>query len=161
MPWYYRVKAAINAAMPFLAPTQEANLALLVSAILKKANPPPLGTGSAYPTPAEKRRVPAPKHELLHRIKRPWRFTDTTSGWMLSGGAEMALVPYTIARPGSPRLSGAWPSTGGCSTPPCLRANGCASGSRGSPWRGRGGRCRLCNSPTIGTIRARTRARTG
>jgi len=29
VPWYYRVKAAINAAMPFLAPTQETNLALL------------------------------------------------------------------------------------------------------------------------------------
>jgi hypothetical protein len=31
VPWYYRVKAAINAAaMPFLAPTQKVNLALLV-----------------------------------------------------------------------------------------------------------------------------------
>ena len=36
MPWYYRVRVAINAAAPFLAPTQTANLALLVSAIPKK-----------------------------------------------------------------------------------------------------------------------------
>ena len=36
MTWYYRVLVAINAAAPFLAPTQTANLALLVSAIPKK-----------------------------------------------------------------------------------------------------------------------------
>jgi len=35
MPWYYRVRNAINTAAPFLAPTQKTNLALLVSAILK------------------------------------------------------------------------------------------------------------------------------
>ena len=28
MPWYYRVRTAINAAAPFLAPTQQTNLAL-------------------------------------------------------------------------------------------------------------------------------------
>ncbi|WP_269479191.1 hypothetical protein [Rubrobacter xylanophilus] len=36
MPWYYQVRNAINAAAPFLVPTQTANLALLVSTILKK-----------------------------------------------------------------------------------------------------------------------------
>ena len=36
MPWYCRVLSAINTAMPFLALTQKTNLALLVSAILKK-----------------------------------------------------------------------------------------------------------------------------
>jgi hypothetical protein len=36
VPWYYRVRDAINTAAPFLVPTQTANLALLVSAIFKK-----------------------------------------------------------------------------------------------------------------------------
>ena len=36
MPWYCRVRQAINTAMPFLVHTQKTNLALLVSAILKK-----------------------------------------------------------------------------------------------------------------------------
>jgi hypothetical protein len=34
--WYNRVLSAINAGAPFLVPTQKTNLALLVSAILKK-----------------------------------------------------------------------------------------------------------------------------
>ncbi len=36
MPWYRRVRAAIDAALPVLAPTQADNLALLVSAILAR-----------------------------------------------------------------------------------------------------------------------------
>jgi hypothetical protein len=75
MPWYCRVLSAINAAMPFLAPTQATNLALLVSAILKKQTLCLSELARTYPTP-EKRRVPAPKHELLHRLKRLWRFTN-------------------------------------------------------------------------------------
>ena len=36
MPWYCRIRSAINTAMPFLVHTQKTNLPLLVSAILKK-----------------------------------------------------------------------------------------------------------------------------
>ena len=76
MPWYCRVLlSAINVAVPFLAPTQATNLALLVSAILKKQTLCLSELARTYPTP-EKRRVPAPKHELLHRLKRLWRFTN-------------------------------------------------------------------------------------
>jgi len=104
MPWYYRVKAAINAAMPFLAPTQETNLALLVSAILKKRTLCLSKLARAYPTP-EKRCVAAPKHELLHRIKRLWRFTDNERVDALE--VQMALVAHTIARLlGFPHLLG-------------------------------------------------------
>jgi hypothetical protein len=103
MPWYYRVKAAINAAMPFLAPTQETNLALLVSAILKKRTLCLSELARAYPTP-EKRRVAAPKHELLYRIKRLWRFTDNERVDALE--VQMALVAHTIARLGFPHLLG-------------------------------------------------------
>jgi len=103
MPWYYRTKAAINAAMPFLVPTQKTNLALLISAILKKQTLCLSELARAYPTPKE-RRVASPKHDLLHRIKRLWRFTDNERVDALE--VQMALVPYTIVRLGSPRLLG-------------------------------------------------------
>jgi hypothetical protein len=79
LPWYRRVKDAINATMPFLVPTQATNLALLVSAILKKRTLCLSELARSYPTP-EHRRVSAPKHDLLHRLKRLWRFTDNERG---------------------------------------------------------------------------------
>jgi hypothetical protein len=103
VPWYYRVRNAINAAIPFLVPTQKTNLALLVSAILKKQTLCLSELARAYPTPKE-RRVASPKHDLLHRLKRLWRFTDNERVEALQ--VQMALVPYTIARLGSPRLLG-------------------------------------------------------
>ena len=103
MPWYYRVRTAINAAAPFLAPTQTANLALLVSAILKKRTLCLSELARAYPTPNQ-RRVASPKHDLLHRIKRLWRFIDNER--VDAVGVQLALVPHTIARLGFPRLLG-------------------------------------------------------
>jgi len=103
VPWYYRLLSAINAAMPFLLPTQKTNLALLVSAILKKQTLCLSELARAYPAP-EKRRIRAPKHDLLHRIKRLWRFTDNKRVDALA--VQLALVPYTFARLGSPRLLG-------------------------------------------------------
>jgi hypothetical protein len=91
MPWYYRVKAAINAAMPFLAPTQETDLALLVSAILKKQTLCLSDLARAYSTP-KKRRVGAPKHDLLHRPKRLWRFTDNER--VDASEVQLALVAH-------------------------------------------------------------------
>ena len=75
MSWYYRARAAIDIAAPFLAPTQKSNLVLLVSAVLKKRTLCLSDLARAYPIPKE-RRVAAPKHGLLHRLKRLWRFTD-------------------------------------------------------------------------------------
>jgi hypothetical protein len=103
MPWYCRVLSAINIAVPFLAPTQATNLALLVSAILKKQTLCLSELARAYPTPKE-RRVASPKHDLLHRLKRLWRFIDNERVDAL--GVQTALVPYTIARLGFPRLLG-------------------------------------------------------
>jgi hypothetical protein len=62
VPWYYRVRLAINAA-PFLVPTQQTNLALLVSAILKKRTLCLSELARAYPTPKE-RRVASPKSTI-------------------------------------------------------------------------------------------------
>ena len=75
MPWYNRILCAINAAGPFLVSTQATNLALLTSAILKKRTLCLSELARAYPTPQE-RRVSAPEHDLLHRLKKLWRFTD-------------------------------------------------------------------------------------
>jgi hypothetical protein len=103
MPWYCRVLSAINIAIPFLAPTQATNLALLVSAILKKQTLCLSELARAYPTPKE-RRVASPKHDLLHRIKRLWRFIDNERVDALE--VQLALMPHTIACLGSPRLLG-------------------------------------------------------
>lgn len=104
MPWYNRLRSAINVAMPFIVPTQKTNLALLVSAILKKRTLCLSELARAYPTPKE-RRVACPKHELLHRLKRRlWRFIDNERVDALE--MQLALVSDTIARLGSPRLLG-------------------------------------------------------
>jgi hypothetical protein len=89
--------------MPFLVPTQATNLALLISAILKKRTLCLSELARAYPAP-EKRRVTAPKHDLLHRIKRLWRFIDNER--LDARDVQLALVPHTIARLGCPRLLG-------------------------------------------------------
>jgi hypothetical protein len=148
VPWYYRAKAAINAAMPFLLPTQKTNLALLVSAILKKQTLCLSELARAYPTPKE-RRLTSPKHDLLHRIKRLWRFTDNERVDALQ--VQMALVPYTIARLGSPRLLGLAIDWTMFDTP-------LPSGKRMryprfcvSPSPARDGRCRFCSRSMIGT----------
>lgn len=103
MPWYYRVKAAINAAVPFLAPTQKTNLSLLVSAILKKRTLCLSELARAYPIPKE-RRVESPKHCLLHRLKRLWRFTDNER--VDAQAVQLALIPHTVFRLGRPRWVG-------------------------------------------------------
>ena len=84
MPWYCRVKGAINTAMPFLVPTQKTNLALLVSAILKKQTLCLSEVARAYPT-LQKQHVVAPRtlvgslgsgHETL-------RCSHLVIGWAL------------------------------------------------------------------------------
>jgi hypothetical protein len=61
--------------LPTLRPTQVAEPALLASAILAERTLCVSELARADPTPAG-RRVAAPKHHLLHRRKRPWRFLD-------------------------------------------------------------------------------------
>jgi hypothetical protein len=126
VPWYYRVLSAINAAMPFLVPTQKINLALLVSAILKKQTLCLSELARAYPAP-EKRRVPAPKHDLLHRIKRLWRFTENER--VDASEVQVALVAHTVAALGFPRWLGLAIDWTMCSTPLCPRESGCATRS--------------------------------
>jgi hypothetical protein len=100
VPWYCRVREAINSALPFLVSTQKINLALLVSAILKKQTLCLSELARAYPVPAE-RRVAAPKHCLLHRLKRLWRFTANER--VNATELQLALISHTVFRLGYPR----------------------------------------------------------
>jgi hypothetical protein len=100
MPWYPRVLAAIQSGLASLAPTQQVNLALVVSAILAKRTCCLSELARAYPTPME-RRVAMPKHDLLHRLKRLWRFVDNPRIDPLA--VQTALIPHTIATLGRPR----------------------------------------------------------
>ncbi|MCA1837593.1 MAG: transposase [Actinobacteria bacterium] len=103
MPWYNCVLNAINAAAPFLVATQATNLALLISAILKKRTLCLSELARAYPTP-EERKTAAPKHDLLHRLKRLWRFIENERVDALA--TQVAFVPHVVARLGHPRWLG-------------------------------------------------------
>lgn len=78
MPYYGSIQSAINSVMDFMVPTQKTNLALLVSAILLKQSLCLSELARAYPIPVN-RRVSAPKHCLLHRLKRLWRLVVAQS----------------------------------------------------------------------------------
>lgn len=102
MAWYPQVQTAINQALHDLAPTQATNLALLVSALLRYRTCCLTQLARAFPTPT-RRRVAAPKHDLLHRLKRLWRFLNNPRVDPLA--VQCALVPHTLARLGPlPRL---------------------------------------------------------
>lgn len=94
MPWYPRILTAIKGALPALAPTQATNLALLVSALLARRTCCLSALARAYPTPAA-RRVATPKHDLLHRLKRLWRFLDNPRLDPLA--VQTAMLPHTLA----------------------------------------------------------------
>jgi hypothetical protein len=102
MPWYRRVHATLDALLD-LAPTQTTNLALLTSAILAKRCLWLSELARALPTP-QQRRVQAPKHDLLDRLKRLWRFVDNPRIDAVS--VQAALVGATVARLGTPRWLG-------------------------------------------------------
>jgi hypothetical protein len=94
MPWYPRILAAIKSALPTLAPTQATNLALVVSALLAKRTCRLSALARAFPTPPA-RRVAHPKHDLLHRLKRLWRFLDNPRLDPLA--VQTAMIPHTLA----------------------------------------------------------------
>jgi hypothetical protein len=95
MRWYPEIRAAVNRCMPFLLPTQGANLALLVRAILMKRTLCQTDLARTFPRPVQ-RQVPAPKHDLLHRLKRLSRFLANDQVDPLA--VQLALMPYVLAR---------------------------------------------------------------
>src|SRR5262245_23278531 len=100
---YARALAAVTACCPTLLPTQAANLALLVSAIVTRRTLVLTDLARAYPTPTV-RRVPVPKHDLLHRLKRLWRFVD--NGRVDAVALQAAAIPYALAGLGLGRRVG-------------------------------------------------------
>ncbi len=161
MPWYRRVRAAIDTALPALAPTQADNLALLVSAILAKRTLCLTELARAIPTPS-RRRVPAPKHDLAHRLKRLWRFTANRRSTRSRSRPRSSATPS----PGSAAHDGwRWRSTGRCSTPSCPAAG--APKAAGSATRCCASRCPAAaapcpcwRSPTTATTSPPTTAKT-
>jgi hypothetical protein len=103
MPWYPRILAAIKDALPTLAPTQAINLALVVSALLAKRTCCLSALARAFPTPTV-RRIARPKHDLLHRLKRLWRFLDNPRLDPLA--MQTAIIPHTLASLGRIRWLG-------------------------------------------------------
>jgi hypothetical protein len=103
MPWYDRTLAAVTACCPTLLPTQAANLALLVAAVLTRRTLVLTDLARAFPTPAV-RRVPMPKHDLHHRLKRLWRFVDNPK--IDAVALQAAAIPYALAGLGLGRRIG-------------------------------------------------------
>ena len=103
MSWYAQVHAAVQRALPTLRATQAANLALLVSAILARRTLNLTALAREYPRPAA-RRAACPRHDLLHRLKRLWRFTANARLDALA--LQVAFLPHTVAALRRPRRLG-------------------------------------------------------
>ena len=95
MKWYREIRLAVKRCLPFLLPTQGANLALLVRAILLKRTLCQTELARTYPRPS-RRKVPQPKHDLLHRVKRLSRFLANEQVDPLA--VQLAFLPYVLAR---------------------------------------------------------------
>lgn len=65
----------------------------------------------AYPTP-QQRRVAVPKHDLLHRLKRGFGASPTTSEWTLRKYSWPWWLTPSLAW--ATLACWAWPSTGPC-----------------------------------------------
>lgn len=96
MKWYSEIRSAVKKCMPFLLPTQGANLALLVRAILIKRSLCQTELARTFPQPVGERQVPHPKHELLYRVKRLSRFLGNKD--VDPQKVQIALLPYTFVR---------------------------------------------------------------
>lgn len=103
MAFYRHLFPALKAACPFLLPTQVANLALLVGAIVQQRTLNLTRLARAFPIPSE-RRVPRPKHELLHRLKRLSRFLSNQEVDPVA--VQVAGIPTILAHLGNPRWVG-------------------------------------------------------
>ncbi len=103
MTWDPRIEAAIKSTLAFLVPPQATNLALLVSALLTRQTLCLSELARSYPRLAL-RRVAQPKHDLLHRLKRLWRFPNNRCVDPLA--VQVALIPFTLAQLGTPRQLG-------------------------------------------------------
>jgi hypothetical protein len=100
---YARLRPLIKTLCPFLRATQAANLTWLVVALLTKRRLCLTTLAKAFPRPPT-RRGAAPKHELLHRLKRLSRFLGNEQVDPVA--LQLAWVPGVLARRGHPRVIG-------------------------------------------------------
>jgi hypothetical protein len=103
MASYARLLPLIKTRCPFLRATQAANLAWLVVALLTKRRLCLTTLARAFPRPPVRRRA-APKHELLHRLKRLSRFLSNER--IDPVALQLAFVPAVLARLGNPGVIG-------------------------------------------------------
>jgi hypothetical protein len=103
MRWYAQVHAAVQRVLPTLRATQAANLALLVGALLARRTLNLSDLARASPAPVAPR-VARPKHGLLHRVKRLWRFLGNAR--VDAVAVQAAFIPHVVAALGHPRLLG-------------------------------------------------------
>jgi hypothetical protein len=75
MQLYTRLLCFCNQVVPTWRKSQRVNLALLAQAIAKRHSLVLTELARAYPIPTQRKTV-KPKHGLLHRLKRLWRFLD-------------------------------------------------------------------------------------
>ncbi len=95
MKWYPEISTAVKRCMPNLLPTQAANVALLVRAILIKRSLCQTELARTYPRALEPR-TDDPKHVLLYKVKRLSRFLANDQVDPLA--VQIALLPHALAR---------------------------------------------------------------
>jgi hypothetical protein len=103
MASYARLLPLVKTACPFLRATQAVNFTWLVVALLGRRTLCLTTLAQAFPRPAV-RRTAAPKHELLHRLKRLSRFLSNEQVDPIA--LQVAFIPIVLARLGSPRRIG-------------------------------------------------------
>src|SRR5919204_4535841 len=103
MASYARLLPLVKTACPFLRATQAANFTWLVVALLSRRTLCLTPLAKAFPRPAT-RRTSAPKHELLHRLKRLSRFLSNDRIDPIA--LQVAFIPTVLARLGAPRAIG-------------------------------------------------------
>jgi hypothetical protein len=103
MTGYPALQKAIKTSLAWLAQTQATNLTLLVSALLTRQRLCLSELARAYPC-SSVRRVKAPKHDLLHRLKRLWRLLHNPRIDPLA--VQVALIPAPMAQLGRPAWVG-------------------------------------------------------
>ena len=94
------VRQVVTTALPQLRATQATNLALVISAILITRSLCLSELARAYPR-TQQPRAPAPTHDVLHRLKRQWRFLNNDRVNPLA--RQRARLPYTVAHVGTPQ----------------------------------------------------------
>jgi len=103
MASYARLLPLVKQVCPFLRATQAANWTWLVVALLTRRTLCLTTLAKAFPRPATRRTV-APKHDLLHRLKRLSRFLSNEQVDPLA--LQVAFIPVVLARLGTPRQIG-------------------------------------------------------